>query len=134
MISTYLLIAGYFIFPIIIILLFNKHKWAQKIGTVILAYAIGIIIALLNTAFNFLPNGEDATTLNKIQSSLMSVCVPLAIPLMLFNSDFKLWTKSLKKTPNLPENGVSRSGCDARWRGRSIRILRLTGRKSRRGS
>lgn len=98
MISTSLLIAGYFIFPIIIILLFNKHKWAQKIGTVILAYAIGIIIALLNTAFNFLPNGEDAATLNKIQSSLMSVCVPLAIPLMLFNSDFKLWTKSLKKT------------------------------------
>ncbi len=98
MISSYLLIAGYFIFPVIIILLFNKHKWAQKIGTVILAYAIGIIIALLNTAFNFLPNGEDAATLNKIQSSLMSVCVPLAIPLMLFNSDFKLWTKSLKKT------------------------------------
>lgn len=98
MISTSLLIAGYFIFPIIIILLFNKHKWAQKIGTVILAYAIGIIIALLNTAFGFLPNGEDAATLNKIQSSLMSVCVPLAIPLMLFNSDFKLWTKSLKKT------------------------------------
>lgn len=98
MISTSLLIAGYFIFPVIIILLFNKHKWAQKIGTVILAYAIGIIIALLNTAFNFLPNGEDAATLNKIQSSLMSVCVPLAIPLMLFNSDFKLWTKSLKKT------------------------------------
>lgn len=100
MISTYLLIAGYFIFPIIIILLFNKHKWAQKIGTVILAYAIGIIIALLNTAFGFLPDAEsaDAATLNSIQSSLMSVCVPLAIPLMLFNSDFKLWTKSLKKT------------------------------------
>lgn len=100
MISSYLLIAGYFIFPIIIILLFNQFKWAQKIGTVILAYAIGIIIALLNTAFGFLPDAEsaDATTLNSIQSSLMSVCVPLAIPLMLFNSDFKLWTKSLKKT------------------------------------
>ena len=28
----------------------------------------------------------------------MSVCVPIAIPLMLFNSDFKLWTKSLPKT------------------------------------
>lgn len=100
MISSYLLIAGYFIFPIIIILLFNQFKWAQKIGTVILAYAIGIIIALLNTAFGFLPEAEsaDATTLNSIQSSLMSVCVPLAIPLMLFNSDFKLWTKSLKKT------------------------------------
>ena len=28
----------------------------------------------------------------------MSVAVPLAIPLMLFNCDFKLWTKSLPKT------------------------------------
>lgn len=100
MLSTYLLIAGYFIFPIIIILLFNRYKWAQKIGTVILAYAIGIIIALLNTAFGFLPmeGAVGYDTLHSIQKSLMSVCVPIAIPLMLFNSDFKLWTKSLSKT------------------------------------
>lgn len=100
MIGTYLLIAGYFIFPILIILLFNKQKWAQKIGTVILAYAVGIIIALLNTAFGFLPaeGTEGAAFLTSIQKPLMSVCVPLAIPLMLFNSDFKLWTKSLPKT------------------------------------
>ncbi len=100
MTSTILLIAGYFIFPILIILLFNRYKWAKKIGTVILAYAIGIIIALLNTAFGFLPSEGEAAyqTLNSLQSSLMSVCVPLAIPLMLFNSDFMLWTKSLPKT------------------------------------
>lgn len=100
MLSTYLLIAGYFIFPIIIILLFNRYKWAQKIGTVILAYAIGIIIALLNTAFGFLPmeGAVGYDTLHSIQKTLMSVCVPIAIPLMLFNSDFKLWTKSLSKT------------------------------------
>lgn len=100
MTASYLLIAGYFIFPVIIILLFNQYKWCQKIGTVIMAYAVGIIIALLNTAFGFLPSdgAPEAEFLTKIQSNLMSVCVPLAIPLMLFNSDFKLWTKSLKKT------------------------------------
>lgn len=100
MTSSILMIAGYIIFPVIIILLFNKYKWAQKIGTVILAYAVGIIIALLNTAAGFLPTeGAPAyDTFSSIQSTLMSVCVPLAIPLMLFNSDFKLWTKSLKKT------------------------------------
>ncbi len=100
MISSYLLIAGYILFPIIIIQLFNRYKWAQKIGTVILAYAVGIIIALLNTAFGFLPTEGDAAfqTLNVVQKNLMSVCVPLAIPLMLFNSDFKLWAKSLSKT------------------------------------
>ena len=83
---SYLMLAGYLIFPILIILLFNKFKWAQKIGTVILAYAIGIIIALLNTAFGFLPAAgtEGAAFLTGIQKPLMSVCVPLAIPLMLF--------------------------------------------------
>lgn len=99
MLSSYLLLAGYIIFPILIILLFNRYKWAKKIGTVILAYAIGIVIALLNTAFGFLPcEGTPHESLLSIQKSLMSICVPLAIPLMLFNSDFKLWTKSLSKT------------------------------------
>lgn len=108
MVSSYLMIAGYFIFPVIIILLFNKYKWAQKVGTVILAYAIGILIALLNTAFNFFPTGsaEAPTLLEGIQKNLMSVCVPLAIPLMLFNSDFKLWTKSLPKTLAVLVGGV----------------------------
>lgn len=94
------MLAGYFIFPILIILLFNRYKWSQKVGTVILAYAVGIIIALLNTAIGFLPEeGTEAYTfLDSIQRNLMSVCVPIAIPLMLFNSDFKLWTKSLPKT------------------------------------
>lgn len=108
MISSYLMIAGYFIFPVIIILLFNKYKWAQKIGTVILAYAIGILIALLNTAIGFFPVGtaEAPTLLEGIQKNLMSICVPLAIPLMLFNSDFKLWTKSLPKTLAVLIGGV----------------------------
>lgn len=100
MTSSYLMLAGYFIFPILIILLFNRYKWSQKVGTVILAYAVGIILALLNTAIGFLPEeGTEAYTfLDSIQRNLMSVCVPIAIPLMLFNSDFKLWTKSLPKT------------------------------------
>lgn len=96
---SYLMIAGFFIFPVLIILLFNRYKWSQKIGTVIMAYAIGIIIALLNTAFGFFPTeGDSAAMLTSVEKNLMSVCVPLAIPLMLFNSDFKLWTKSLSKT------------------------------------
>ncbi len=108
MASVYLMIVGYFILPVLIILLFNKKKWAQKFGTVILAYAAGIIIALLNTAFGFFPaEGEaGAELLTSVQKNLMSVCVPLAIPLMLFNSDFKLWTKSLPKTLAVLVGGV----------------------------
>ena len=87
---------GYFLFPILIILIFNKYRWAKSIGTVIMAYAVGIIAALIG----FLPTGSEpgAEALESMQKTLMSVSVPLAIPLMLFNSDFKLWTKSLPKT------------------------------------
>ena len=93
---TILTLIGYFIIPILIILIFNKYRWAKSIGTVIMAYAVGIIAALIG----FLPTGSEpgAEALESMQKTLMSVTVPLAIPLMLFNSDFKLWTKSLPKT------------------------------------
>ncbi|MCF0207497.1 MAG: DUF819 family protein [Bacteroidales bacterium] len=35
---------------------------------------------------------------SKLQSLIMSISVPLAIPLMLFNCNFRLWTKALPKT------------------------------------
>lgn len=87
---------GYFLIPILIILIFNNFKWGKSIGTVIMAYAIGIVAALLG----ILPSGAEpgAEELESLQKTLMNVAVPLAIPLMLFNSDFKLWTKSLPKT------------------------------------
>ncbi len=95
MVTVFTLI-GYFIIPVLIILLFNKYRWARSIGTVIMAYAVGIIAALIG----FLPTGTEPGTeaLESMQKTLMNVAVPLAIPLMLFNSDFKLWTKSLPKT------------------------------------
>lgn len=95
MVTTFTLI-GYFIIPILIILIFNNFKWGKSVGTVIMAYAVGIIAALIG----FLPTGSEpgAEELDSLQRTLMNVAVPLAIPLMLFNSDFKLWTKSLPKT------------------------------------
>ena len=91
-----LTLIGYFLVPILIILIFNNFKWGKSIGTVIMAYAVGIIAALIG----FLPTGTEpgAAELDSLQRTLMNVAVPLAIPLMLFNSDFKLWTKSLPKT------------------------------------
>ena len=93
---TILTLIGYIVIPILIILIFNKYRWARSIGTVIMAYAVGIIAALIG----FLPTGTEpgAEALESMQKTLMNVTVPLAIPLMLFNSDFKLWTKSLPKT------------------------------------
>ena len=86
----------YILAPVIIILLYNRFEWVKKVGTVIMAYAVGIILALCG----LIPTGEaaGAEQMKSISDLLMSVTVPLAIPLMLFNSDFKLWVKSLPKT------------------------------------
>ena len=97
MIRVYLIIALYILVPVLIIECFKRWTWMQKIGTVVAAYAVGIIFAL--TGFvHFDAGTAEAISFNKIQSTLMSVAVPLAIPLMLFNCDFKLWTKALPKT------------------------------------
>lgn len=97
MIRVYLILALYVLIPIAIIECFKRAKWMRKIGTVVAAYAIGILFAL--TGFvHFEAGTEAAVTFSKLQSTLMSVTVPLAIPLMLFNCDFRLWTKALPKT------------------------------------
>ena len=96
MIKVYIILALYIVFPILIIEAFKRWTIVQKIGTVVLAYAVGIIASLCGV-FNF-ATPEVAESFSKLQSTIMSVAVPLAIPLMLFNCDFKLWTKSLPKT------------------------------------
>ena len=96
MIKVYIILACYILFPLLIIEGFKRWKVVQKIGTVVLAYAIGIIASLCGV-FHF-PDPAAAATFGKLQSTIMSIAVPLAIPLMLFNCDFKLWTKALPKT------------------------------------
>ena len=97
MIRVYLIIALYVLVPVGIIECFKRWTWMHKIGTVVAAYAVGIIFAL--TGFvHFEAGTEAAMAFSKMQSTIMSVAVPLAIPLMLFNCDFKLWTKALPKT------------------------------------
>ena len=96
MIKVYIILACYILFPVLIIEGFKRWKVVQKIGTVVLAYAVGIIASLCGV-FDF-ATPEIAGSFSKLQSTIMSVAVPLAIPLMLFNCDFKLWTKSLPKT------------------------------------
>lgn len=97
MIRAYIIIALYVLVPVVIIELFKRYTWMQKIGTVVAAYAVGLLFAL--TGFvHFEAGTEAAVTFSKLQSTIMSVAVPIAIPLMLFNCDFRLWTKALPKT------------------------------------
>lgn len=92
-----LFVALFLLTPFFVIYLYQKTKIVKKIGTVIVAYAVGVLAALFFSFSDFLSVGE-MTSLTKIQDMIMNVSVPIAIPLMLFSSDFKLWTKSLPKS------------------------------------
>ena len=96
MTKVYIILACYVLVPLLIIEGFKRWKWVQTLGTVVLAYAVGIIASLCGV-FHF-QDPEVAVSFSKMQSMMMNVAVPLAIPLMLFNCAFKLWTKALPKT------------------------------------
>jgi uncharacterized membrane protein len=66
---------------------------------------VGILLSFLFSFTDFLSATEGAS-LGKIQSLIMNVAVCLAIPLMLFSSDFKMWTKSLPKAASTLFMGI----------------------------
>ena len=92
-----IVVAVYVLFPILIAIAFQKWKWVQKVGSVIIAYAVGIVLSLSGVTL-FESGSNDAVTMFAIQKWFMNVTVPLAIPLMLLSCDFRLWAHSLPKT------------------------------------
>ncbi len=84
-----LLILFYFLFPVIIIFLCQKIKIFNIIGSVVLAYIIGLIIG--NS--DLLPDNA-----NKIQDLIITITIPLSIPLLLFSANISNWFKIAGKT------------------------------------
>ena len=85
----------YLLGPWLIIWLYGRFKILSKVGTIVLAYALGILMSLSGLVPADLP---ETDSIARSQELLQNLCVPLAIPLMLFSADFLSWTKSLKKT------------------------------------
>lgn len=92
-----IIISIFILAPFIIITAFRKYKLAKSVGTVIMAYAIGLLFSFLFSFTDFFSISESESY-KKISELLMSISVLLAIPLMLFSSDFRLWAKALPKT------------------------------------
>lgn len=99
-----IIVAAYLLAPFIIVVLFKRYRLVRQIGTVLIAYAIGVLMAL----FDLIPTGDalGAESMMSAQKMIQNLTVPLAIPLMLFNCDFRLWTKSLPKTISALVGGV----------------------------
>ena len=82
--DTSLILLGlfYLLAPAIILYLTKKSSIVKKLGSIVVAYGIGIAMSLLG----FLPEGSA-----QIQNIMTSASVPIAIPLLLFPTKIKEW-------------------------------------------
>jgi len=83
------LVLFYFITPFVILHLCHKFPFINKLGAVLIAYLAGIIIG----ALEIIP-----PEYKQLQDTIMTITVPLALPLMLFSSNIRSWTKIAGKT------------------------------------
>ncbi len=89
MILTILWVLFYFLAPILIIWLCIRYAWLDKIGAVLINYGLGILLANINV----LPDN-----FTNVQETLITILIPLAIPLLLFTAEVKTWVKMIGKS------------------------------------
>jgi uncharacterized membrane protein len=84
-----LLILFYFLTPALILYACQKSSVINKIGSIIIAYALGLIIGNLGILPSY------ASQVNDIVNT---ATIPIAIPLLLFATNFKSWLHLAGKT------------------------------------
>ena len=72
--------------PLGILWLTYKSAWLRKAGSIIIAYIIGCTLGLTG----LIPDTEE---MHAIQTTVASVAIPIAIPLLLFSADLKSWAR-----------------------------------------
>ncbi|HCY42933.1 MAG TPA: hypothetical protein DHV48_16580 [Prolixibacteraceae bacterium] len=125
MILSISLVLFYLLMPVLLIYLVHISKTINKIGAVVMAYILGLIAgnigifprasdslkAILggksflphDQLTNYLADGkilQSDMTVNQIasiQDMIMSVAIPIALPLLLFSLDIKRWLKLAKE-------------------------------------
>lgn len=84
-----LLIVLFFVIPVIVLYLCHRFPVVNKIGAVVICYAIGLIIGNAN----MIPESYFP-----VQDNLSTITIPLAIPLLLFSTDIISWLKLFRPT------------------------------------
>ena len=79
----------YFLFPALILFLSTKHSIVNKIGVVVICYAVGLVIGLTK----IIPDSISGT-----QEILMGLSIFVGIPLVLFSENVLKWAKIAKYT------------------------------------
>ncbi len=72
--------------PLLILWLTYRFPILNKVGTIIIAYVIGCLLGLTGLI-------PDTPEVHKVQTDIATYTIPFAIPLLLFSSDLKSWTK-----------------------------------------
>ncbi len=87
--GTVILILFFLLFPVLVIYLCHKYPTIDKIGAVIFCYAAGILIGNVG----LLPSGSGKTI-----ELIMTIAIPLSLPLLLFSMDIRKWSRLAGKT------------------------------------
>jgi len=77
------------LFPVLVIYLCQRFPVLNKLGAVVICYAVGIIIGNIG----ILPENIFG-----VQDTLMTLVIPLAIPLIFFSIDIKRWSRLAGKS------------------------------------
>ncbi|MDR0710784.1 MAG: DUF819 family protein [Prevotellaceae bacterium] len=77
--------------PVVILKLCKKFKPVRKIGEVLMAYFLGVLVAVAIWIFirSGALEGDRLASLRKLQATVCDLVIPFAIPLMLFSSDLR---------------------------------------------
>ena len=72
--------------PFLILWLTYKSTLLRKVGSIIIAYIIGCTLGLTG----LIPDTEE---MHSLQTTIASVAIPVAIPLLLLSADLKAWAR-----------------------------------------
>ncbi len=72
--------------PLLILWLTWRFPILNKVGTIIIAYVIGCLLGLTGLI-------PDTPEVHKVQTDIATYTIPFAIPLLLFSSDLRSWTR-----------------------------------------
>jgi len=90
MVLSIILILSYIFIPVLLIYLSERFTVVEKVGAVLLAYAIGLLLG--NSGLI-----EHVGNYKNIQEIFNNITIPLALPLLLFPLDIKKWIKNAGK-------------------------------------
>jgi len=93
-----ILVLIFLIVPLVILYLCERYKWVNKIGAILWAYAIGILLRVLNVVPPTSMEAVIGISEMTIPQWISEITIPLALPLLLFSLNFKKWIKEIKVT------------------------------------